>query len=147
MPAASTSSRSARACGRRSEAKVTIRSRGIGGTPLLSVVLVALVGERADQPDLAAHVAALQEQRRPDDEDVRAEAADQLGCLAVHPTVDVDLAAVELVRQELARGEQLRLRDVGHERLAAEPRLDGHDHHDVEQARGTARGPTAASSA
>ena len=30
-------------------------------------------------------------------------------------------------------GEELRLRDVGHERLAAEPGLDRHDHDDVEE--------------
>ena len=61
-------------------------------------------------------------------------AADQLGGLAVDPAVDVDLAAVELVRQVArAPARSFALRDVGHERLAAEARLDGHDHHDVEE--------------
>ena len=67
-------------------------------------VLVALVGERPDEPDLAAHVAALDEQRRADDEDVDAERADELGGLAVDAAIDVDLAAVRLVAEQLARG-------------------------------------------
>ena len=40
-------------------------------------------------------------------------------------------------RRDLARG-------LGHERLAAEPGFHGHDHHDVEERRDRARGPTAA---
>src|SRR6185295_11970828 len=94
---------------------------------------VALVGEGPDQADLAGHVAALEPQGGADDQDVDAEATDQLGGLAVDAAVDVDLAAVQLVRQVLARFEELRPRDVGHERLPAEARLDGHDHHDVQQ--------------
>ena len=70
-------------------------------------VLVALVGEGADEPDLAAHVVALDEQRRADDEDVDAEPAGELGGLAVDPAVDVDLAAERLVAEQVARREQL----------------------------------------
>ena len=66
--------------------------------------LVALVGEGADEADLAAHVVALDEQRRADDEDVDAEGAGELGGLAVDAAIDVDLAAVGLVAQDLARG-------------------------------------------
>ena len=98
-------------------------------------VLVALVGERPDQPDLAAHVVALDPQRRPDDEDVDAEPADELGGLAVDAAVDVDLATERLVAQQLARGEQLVAGDVLHERLATEARLDGHHQDDVEELR------------
>ena len=65
--------------------------------------LVALVGQRPDEPDLAAHVVALDEQRRPDDEDVGPERPGELGGLAVDAAVDVDLRAVGLVRQ-VARG-------------------------------------------
>ena len=133
MPPASISSMNRRAMCFGSAVKVTIRSRGIGGTPSFSAVLVALVGERLDQADLAAHVATLGEQRRADDEDVDAERADELGRLAVDAAVDVDLAAEDLVGEQLAGGKQLRRRDVPHERLAAEARLDGHDHHDVEE--------------
>ena len=74
------------------------------GHAVVEAVLVALVGEGPDQPDLAAHVAALDEQRRADDEDVDPLRAGDLGGLAVDPAVDVDLAAVGLVAQDLARG-------------------------------------------
>ena len=97
--------------------------------------LVALVGEGPDEPDLAAHVVTLDEQRRSDDQDIDAEGAGELGGLAVDPAVDVDLAAMRLVAQDLARGQQLVPGDVLHERLPAEPGLDGHDQHDVEQLR------------
>ena len=89
---------------------MTILSRGIGGTPSLRRVLVALVGERPDEPDLAGHVVALDEQRRADDEDVDAEPARELGGLAVDPAIDVDLAAERLVAQQVARRQQLVLR-------------------------------------
>ena len=77
--------------------------------------------------------AALDPQDRPDDEHVDAEPADELGRLAVDAAVDVDLGAVRLVRQVLARGEQLLLGDVLHERLATEAGLDGHHEDDVEE--------------
>ena len=60
---------------------------------VVQAVLVALVGERPDEPDLAAHVAALDPEDRADDEDVDPEPADELGRLAVDAAVDVDLAA------------------------------------------------------
>ena len=75
-------------------------------------VLVALVGEGPHEPDLAAHVPALDPQHRADDEDVDAQPADELGRLAVDPAVDVDLGAVGLVREVVARREQLLLGDV-----------------------------------
>ena len=95
--------------------------------------LVTLVGERADQPDLASHVVALDEQRGTDDEDVDAEAAGEFGRLTVDPAVDVHLTPECLVAEQAARGEQLVAGDVFHELLPAEPGLDRHHHHDVEQ--------------
>ena len=86
-----------------SEVNVTIRSRGIGRHAAVEGVLVALVGERADEADLAAHVVALDEQRRSDDEDVDAEPAGELGGLAVDPAVDVDLATERPVAEQVAR--------------------------------------------
>ena len=95
--------------------------------------LVALVGERPDEPDLAAHVVALDEQGRADDEDVDPEDARELGGLAVDPAIDVDLAAVRLVAEHVARRQELGRGDVLHELLAAEARFDGHDQDDVEE--------------
>ena len=92
-----------------------LRQRGEGDHPIardgrhaaVEGVLVALVGEGADEPDLAAHVVALDEQRRADDEDVDPEPAGELGGLAVDPAVDVDLAAERLVAEQVAGREQL----------------------------------------
>ena len=73
------------------------------------------------------------EQGGADDEDVHAEATGELRGLAVDPAVDVDLGTERLVAEQITRGKQLLARDVLHERLAAEPGLDGHDQHDIEQ--------------
>jgi len=59
---------------------------------VVQAVLVALVGKRADEPDLAPHVAALDPEHGADDQDVDAEPADELGRLAVDAAVDLDLA-------------------------------------------------------
>ena len=68
---------------------------------LVALERIALVGERPDQADLAAHVVALLEQGRADDEHVDPEAADELRGLAVDPAVDVDLAPEGQVAQQL----------------------------------------------
>ena len=107
--------------------------RAIGGTPLFSLVLVALVGERPHE-DLAAHVPPGDPEHGADDEDVDPEpAADELGRLAIDPAVDVDLGTVRLVLEVVARREQLVRGDVAHELLAAEPGFDGRDEDDVER--------------
>ena len=46
---------------------------------VVEAVLVALVGERPDEPDLAPHVAALDPEHRADDQDVDPEPTDELG--------------------------------------------------------------------
>ncbi len=114
-------------------AKLTHLSRGIGGTPLVVAVLVALVGEGAHEPDLPAHVVALDPQGRAHDEHVDRLGARELGRLAVDPAVDVDLATDCPVTEQLASRETLLGHDVLHERLAAEARFDGHDQDDVDQ--------------
>ncbi len=74
------------------------------------------------------------EQRRPDDEDVDPEPADELGRLAVDPAVDVDLAAERPCGEQVSRAARSFPGATSlHERLAAEAGLDGHDQDDVEE--------------
>ena len=88
--------------------KRTIRVTRMGGwLTVVELELVALVGERTDEAHLATHVATLDEQRRPDDEDVGARGPDEFGRL-VDAAIDMDLAAaVCLVAQDLARRQDL----------------------------------------
>ena len=55
------------------------------------------------------------------------------GGLAVDPAVDVDLAAVGLVAEDVARRQELGRGHVLHVLLATEPGFDGHDQDDVEE--------------
>ena len=71
-------------------------------------------------------------ERGADDDHVRPTMPDGLCGLGTAAAVDLDLEGPVRV-QPGARGRQLGCGDVGHERLAAEPGLDGHDHDDVEQ--------------
>src|SRR5439155_22113091 len=67
----------------------------------IEFVLITLVGEGLDQPDLAAHVPAPGKQRRADDQDIGTKSADQLGRLPVDAAIDMDLPAVDLVAEQI----------------------------------------------
>src|SRR5256885_1107196 len=70
-------------------------------------VLEALVGQCLDEPDLAAHVMALDPQRGPHDQDVDALGTRVLGGFPVYPAVDMNLATDRLVLEQVACRQEL----------------------------------------
>src|ERR1035437_9127874 len=99
---------------------------------LLDRASIAFVAQRPDTSDLPAHVVALLPQNRTHDEHLRAELSAQQGRVAIHSPVHVDLT-----RDRAAAEEIMCRQDLGSgfldERLAAQTRLHGHHHHDVDE--------------